>query len=416
MLDKGITEFLREDAYQRFVRYVKIDTRSGINPEQILSSPGQWDLAKLLTQELQDLGLQNVELDEWGYVYAVLPASPQATGVPISFLAHMDTSPDEPGDQVVPLLRKNYDGGGLLFPDNPGLKLDPTDSPALLSYLGEDIITASGSTLLGADDKAGIAEIMASLAAFIQFPQLLHPEIRICFTPDEEVGSGTAKINLSKLGKVAYTLDGGEMGELEDECFDAHSAKVVFHGRNVHPGYAKGMMINAAAIATRFAAALPEQESPENTKERDGFFHLAEMKGDETEATLFYILRDFEVAKNQRRIDLLQLMKQQFELRYPGLSMELIIKDSYKNMKEILVTYPEVIAKAETALRMAELPVLRTSIRGGTDGARLCFMGLPTPNLFAGGNLFHSKREWIPVRALQKAAEVVIYLSDLWVD
>ena len=334
----------------------------------------------------------------------------------MSFCAHLDTSPAVSGENVKPVIHKNYDGGTISYPDDPALKLSPADSPELLLFKGGEIITASGTTLLGADDKAGIAEIMAGLAAFKKFPALKHPELRICFTPDEEVGGGTAKIRTEKLGKVCYTYDGGVVGELETECFDAHMAKVKFTGVNVHPGYAKNIMINAGAVAARYLAAMPEWQSPEHTELREGFFHLLKIAGDESEASVQFIIRDFESATNQKRIALLKTLADYFMAKYPGLKVEVEHKEQYRNMVEVLDKAPAVTEIAHRAIEMSGAQVQRKAIRGGTDGAKLCFMGIPSPNLFAGGLLFHSKREWIPIVALERASEVFSNLCGLWYD
>lgn len=409
------TEQIRVNVLNRFLKYVTINTKSDENNETIPSSTGQFELAKLVKKEIELLGLKNIELDEHCYLYGVLPASEGINAPVLSFCAHFDTSPDAPGDKVKPLIRK-YEGKPLSFPDDENLFIDEEICPALGKFLGEEIITASGKTLLGADDKAGIAEIITALEYLVQHPEIKHPELRIVFTPDEETGRGTSFIKREKLGDYAYTLDGGVMGELEDECFNAWSAKLSFQGVVVHPGEAKNKMINAAAIASRFVSALPEWQTPEHTEKREGFFHVSEINGDESLTKVNMILRDFDEKLNLRRIDYLKHLKVMFEDRYPGLKIELVCKESYRNMHEILISHPEVIKKAEEAISIAEIELIRTAIRGGTDGARLSFMGLPTPNIFAGGLLFHSCKEWVPVIALQKATEVILNLCELWIN
>ncbi len=413
-LTNEIMEFVRKDSLERFLRYVKINTtsneESGTNP----SSKNQFALANLLKEELISIGVDAI-VDEFCYLYATLPASKGAESKPaISLIAHLDTSPAVSGENVKPIIHKSYNGGEIRFPDEPGLILSPKDSPELLEFTGQDIITASGNTLLGADDKAGIAEIITLIATFKRFNELKHPEIKICFTPDEEIGSGTAKIDISKLGKVAYTFDGGMIGEIENECFDAMGAKIKFTGLNVHPGYAKNKMINASGIAARFYAMIPEYETPERTEGREGFFHLLKISGDESEALLQFIIRDFEHNRNEKRRELLNSLKDFFEKRYPGLKIEIEIKEQYRNFKEVLDKTPQVTDFAIKAIEDAGIKPIRRAIRGGTDGARLSFMGIPTPNIFAGGLLFHSKKEWIPVLALEKAVEVGINLCELW--
>ena len=414
MIDNQISDFLRQEALERFLRYVQVDTRSDENCDRSPSSDGQLELAGMIAAELGALDMGAVELDRHGYLYAVLPASRGTSGPAITFCAHLDTSPSESGAGVRPVRHPDYDGGEIRFGDAPDLVLCPAMSPELLKFKGDDIITAGGTTLLGADDKAGLAEIMAALAAFRRFERLVHPELRIVFTPDEEIGRGADRIDMTRLGRFGYTLDGGLTGELETECFDARGAHLVFYGRNIHPGYAKDRMINAAAIAARWVAALPEAQTPEHTEGREGFWHLLQIEGDENTAHLRMILRDFEKARNQGRIDLLEQLNRTFELRYQGLRIELKIKDQYRNMHAVLEQHPRVVALAEQAIAAAGLTVIRKPIRGGTDGARLCFMGLPCPNIFAGGLMFHSKTEWIPVSALQKASEVVVHLCRLW--
>jgi len=414
MLSNTILSYISNDVLERFLAYVAVNTKSDEESGNHPSSPEQKKLGAILVDELRSLGLQNCEMDHYGYVYATLPASHGVTSVPLTFCAHMDTSPDESGENVKPMIRKNYDGKTITYPDNPELTLTTEECHELADFKGETIITASGTTLLGADDKAGIAEIMAALAAFKQFPELKHPELRICFTPDEEIGEGTAMITLEKLGKYGYTLDGGMMGELEDECFTAHGVTVTFTGANVHPGYSKNRMVNAIGIAARFYAMIPEYETPEHTELREGFYHMNGLKGDENKAEMKFILRDFEKQLNLNRVAYLESLKKTFELKYPGLKIDIAVKDQYSNMREILENHPDVTAKAKQAIEMAGLPVLRRAIRGGTDGARLSFKGMPTPNIFAGGLMFHSKKEWIPHIALTKASEVVIHLCALW--
>lgn len=414
MPDLDLAGFLRREVLERFCRYVRINTASCEECTTSPSTPAQLDLARLLKSELQEIGLSAVTLDEFGYVYATLPASPGIASEPLSLLAHLDTSPAESGENVEPVLHDNYQGGLIGFADDPNLFLSPEDSPELLMFTGETIVTASGTTLLGADNKAGIAEIMAVLSAFVRFPDLTHPELRICFTPDEEVGRGTVNIDLRRLGKAGYTVDGGMVGEIDLECFHALRVEVHFRGVNIHPGYAKNRMINAGQVAVRFAAALPKFETPEHTEGREGFYHLTGITGDESRAVLKYILRDFDGNANRQRVVFLEQLKETFAQRNPGLGIELSVTEQYRNMKEVLDLHPELIAFAEQAMILAGVEPVRKSVRGGTDGARLCFMGLPTPNLFTGGMLFHSRKEWIAVPAMQKSCEVLINLCALY--
>lgn len=413
-LPPAVAGFLLEEARRRFLEYVAVDTASDPDSHRRPSTPGQLALARRLEAELHELGLSGVEVDAHGYVYAAREASPGAAGPPLTFCAHLDTSPSVAGAGVRPIRHTAYDGGPIAFPDDPQLRLTPEDSPELRQFIGETIITASGRTLLGADDKAGLAAIMAALAAWRRFPDLRHPELRIVFTPDEEIGRGTDHIRLERLGRIGYTVDGGMLGELEAECFDAAEVTLIFHGHNVHPGYAKDRLVNAAAAAARFAAALPENQTPEHTAGREGFFHITALRGDESAATLTMLLRDFAAAGNAARLELIRRLQAVFEQRHSGLRIELRHRPQYRNMREVLERHPAVTEKAAAAIRRAGLAPIFKPIRGGTDGARLCFLGLPTPNLFAGGLLFHSVKEWIPEIALGKSAEVLLHLGDLW--
>lgn len=411
---KPLSEFLREDALARFLRYVRVDTQSDESATASPSSPGQRVLGHLLADELGEMGLADVGLDDDGYLYAAVPASHGVTGPAITFCAHLDTSPSESGADVRPVLHEDYDGGPISFADDPDLVLTPEVSPELRLFVGDTLVTASGKTLLGADDKAGVAAIMVALSALCRFRDLPRPELRIVFTPDEEIGRGADRIDMSRLGAYGYTVDGGLMGELEGECFDARKVVLDFVGRNIHPGYAKGKMINAAAVAARFLAALPETETPEHTEKREGFWHLTGLEGDENRALATLILRDFEAAKNDTRIEDLRGRVRAFQDRHTGLRIHMTATEQYRNMAEVLDRHPTVVAMAETAMAEAGLTAVKKPIRGGTDGARLSFMGMPCPNLFAGGLMFHSKTEWIPVSALEKSAETLIHLCRLW--
>ena len=416
MTQNHLINFMRTRALARFQHYVGVDTASDPDADRNPSSAGQLELGALLADECRQLGLQDVEQDAYGYVYATLPPRHARSSVAVTFCAHLDTSPSVSGAHVQPVVHRRYDGGPIHFGQAPELELTPEESPELLKFIGEDIVTASGQTLLGADDKAGLAAIMTALEALQRFPERPRPEIRIVFTPDEEIGRGTAFIRRARLGDVGYTVDGGEMGELETECFHALKADLVFHGANVHPGYAKNRMVNAGALAARFLAALPAAETPEHTEGREGFFHLTALSGNESRATVQLILRDFAAERNRRREELLQRMAAGFETAYPGLAIRLEISEQYRNMKEVLDRHPAVVLKAREAIQACGLEVITRAIRGGTDGAHLCFMGLPTPNLFAGGLLFHSRKEWIPVSALTKCTQVILELSRRWAE
>lgn len=412
IVTREIENFIKKDVVKRFLKYVKIDSTSNEEIKSSPSSKGQWKLAQLLLKELKEVGASEVELDKNCYVYATFKSKLKKS-VPISFIAHLDTSPSEKGSKVKPVVHKNYNGKSITFKDNKELILTPEECPELLNFIGTDIITASGNTLLGADDKAGIAEIMTALSCIRNF-NLIHPELRIVFTPDEEIGRGTEEINLKKLGKFAYTIDGGKMGTIEDECFDAYMVTINFKGLNVHPGYAKNKMINSARIAAKFISMLPEKQTPENTENREGFFHVQEISGNENNTLIKILLRDFDEANNIQRIDQIRQLVELFKNIHTGLKVDIKINKQYKNMKEILTLYPEVLTKAEEAINMSGIKCIKTYIRGGTDGAKLTEKGIPTPNLFAGGMLFHSKKEWISVLAMQKSVETILNLSFLW--
>jgi tripeptide aminopeptidase len=406
--------FLREQARERFLRYVGINTQSDPGSKMHPSSEGQWILGRLLKEELIELGVSDVLLDARCYVYGTVPASTGFAGSAITFCSHLDTSPAESGAHVTPVVIENYDGDDIRLPGSGKVLLTTAKSPELLLFIGETIIISDGRTLLGADDKAGIAEIMAALSAFKAFPELSHPELRIVFTPDEELGAGTDAIQMKRMGEFGYTMDGGMMGEIEQECFDAWELSLVFNGRNIHPGYAKNRMVNAAATAARFVGALPEWESPEHTENREGFYHVTRMEGNESSATVKLIIRDFDRVENSRRMDYLKQLARTFELRYDGLEIDVKAKNQYKNMNEVLRRYPDVADVAKRAITASGIAVRENPIRGGTDGARLCFLGVPTPNIFTGAMMVHSKTEWIPEVALEKASEVIVRLCGLW--
>ena len=407
-------KWIRRRALERFQRYVAIDTRSDPESGRHPSSDGQWDLARTLRTELTAMNGPEVRLDDRCYLYIAQSGRKAAAGPAITFCAHLDTSPSVSGRGVKPIVRRAYDGGTLHFPDDPSLVLTPGDSPELMRYIGEDLVTASGRTLLGADDKAGLAAIVTALEFLQVETEWPHPDLRIVFTPDEEIGEGADHVRLEHMGQVGYTIDGGALGELEAECFHALRADIVFTGLNVHPGYAKNRMINAAAIAARFAAALPAHEAPEHTAGREGFYHLTAIAGDESKARLELILRDFDASRNERRVDILEKLCTTHRALFPGVIIDLAVKEQYRNMKEVLERHPDVLAMAQRAFQAAGVEVIDKAIRGGTDGARFCFMGVPTPNIFAGGHLFHSRKEWIAVRALQKSTEVILQLCRLW--
>ncbi|MFX1452376.1 MAG: peptidase T [Promethearchaeota archaeon] len=414
-LKQDIQEFLLKEALERFLRYVKVWTTSDESVETVPSTNRQIDFGKLLVEELKSFNAHDIIHDEYGFVYSTLSASKGLEKVkPFGLLAHLDTSPAVSGKDVKVVIHRNYDGKEIKFIQNKDLVLTFKDSPNLEKYIGLDIITTEGDTLLGADDKAGVAEIMAACAAWNKFPQLKHGPIVICFTPDEEIGIGIDKVDLKKLPKICYTVDGGEMGELEFECFDAWLAKIRFIGLSVHPGKAKDKMINAIHIAARFLSEIPEFESPEHTEEREGFFHLTNLQGTTEEATVRMLIRDFDKENNERRMTYLKHLKDLYEIRYPGLKIEMNFTHQYQNMLSYIEKKPFVVDIVKKAINNSGLELKIHPIRGGTDGARLSAKGIPTPNIFTGGQLFHSRKEHIPTLALQKAAEVLINLAELW--
>ena len=415
MLSNEIKEFLLEEAVNRFLKYVRIWTTSDEDSQSHPSTENQFELGKILAAELKKLNLENVIHDHFGYVYADLPASSGLENARrIGLIAHIDTSPAVSGKNVKPVIHKNYDGGIIEFVGNNDIKLTVEDSPILKDYIGLDIITSEGDTLLGADDKAGIAEIMTMCAAWQKFSELKHGPITVCFTPDEEIGKGTLNINKQRLPEICYTMDGSKMGELEFECFDAWKATISFTGLSIHPGYAKNLLINAIHIASRFLSEIPEYESPEHTEEREGFYYVTKLKGTVEEANIILIIRDFIEDNNKNRIEFLRKLKDLYELRYPGLKIDLKFEHQYSNMLQFVEKEKTVLDLAEKAIEMAGLEVKIHSIRGGTDGSRLSEMGIPTPNIFSGGLLFHSRKEHIPTLALQKASEVLLHLAQLW--
>jgi tripeptide aminopeptidase len=414
-LNTQIQEFLLKHSVEKFLEYVKVWTTSDEDSTSFPSTPNQLDLGKLLVKQLGEIGLINITHDEFGYVYGDLPASKGYEQIkPIGLIAHLDTSGAVSGKNVVPIVHKNYDGGEISFPKNEDLKIRIKDALELEEYVGMDLITASGDTLLGADDKAGIAEIITSCAAWQKFPEVIHGPIVVCFTPDEETGRGTQNIKKDRLPEICYTMDGSKMGELEFECFDAWLATFKFKGLSVHTGKAKDKMINSINIASRYFSSVPEFESPEHTEDREGFFHLYYLNGNAEESSAKMLIRDHKEINNERRINLLKMLKEYFEDRYPGVKIDLEFTHQYKNMLRYLEKDKRVIEVAVKAIEEAGLEVISNPIRGGTDGSRLSEMGIPTPNIFSGGLLYHSKKEFIPTVALQKASEVIINLAYLW--
>lgn len=397
----------------RFISYVKIDTQSDENSDQTPSTSKQFNLAKELERELNDIGLSEISLDNNCYLMATLPANTHKKVPTIGFIAHLDTSPDMSGQNVKPRIVKNYDGNDIILNEVSNIVLSPNDFPELLNHKGEDLIVTDGNTLLGADDKAGVAEIMTAIEYLLDHPEIKHGKIRIGFTPDEEIGRGPDKFDVEKFGaKWAYTMDGGEIGELEYENFNAASAKITIQGRNVHPGYAKNKMINALHIANELVSMLPANERPEYTEGYEGFFHLTSIQGTVDEATVSYIIRDHDRTKFENRkkqmVNAVNFLNTIYDHR-----IKLELKDQYYNMREKIEPVPHVIDYAFRAMQEVGVTPIVRPIRGGTDGARLSFMGLPCPNIFAGGLNFHGRYEFIPIPSMYKAVDVIVKIAEL---
>jgi tripeptide aminopeptidase len=371
----------------------------------------------MLADELRVLGIADVVMDEYGYVMATVPATPGYEQAPvIGFIAHVDTSPEMPGHDVRPIVHERYDGGDIVLPDDPSAVLRAADDPALAAQIGHDIVTASGLTLLGADDKAGVAEIMAAVEELVTRRGGVHGPIRVAFTPDEEIGRGANHFDVARFGATcAYTLDGGGCGELEYESFSADAITVTFKGFNTHPGYAKGRMVNAIRVAADFVAALPRGEmSPETTEGYEGYLHPYQMHASVDRTSVKVLIRDFATPELKRKEAFVEQIARDVVSRHPGAEVELAIEESYRNMREVLAQHPRVVDLARQAIRLAGLEPIERPIRGGTDGSRLSFMGLPTPNLFAGEHNFHSRLEWVSAQDMDKAVEVIIRLAGLW--
>ncbi|MDD3979642.1 MAG: peptidase T [Proteiniphilum sp.] len=401
------------DIVDRFIKYARIDTQSDENSTQTPSTRKQFNLAKEVEKEAMEMGLADVSLDNNCYLMATLPANTKKDVPVIGFIAHFDTSPDMSGEKVNPRMVKAYDGKDILLNESNGVVLSPSDFPELLHHVGEDLIVTDGNTLLGADDKAGVAEIMNAMQYLIDHPEVEHGKIRIAFTPDEEIGRGADKFDVAKFGaRWAYTMDGSEVGELEYENFNAASAKIEIQGRNVHPGYAKGKMINALHVANELVALLPEGERPEHTEGYEGFFHLIAINGTVDAARVSYIIRDHDRLKFEARKRLMNEVVEQLNERYEN-RLTLELKDQYYNMKEKVEPVMHVIDYAYRAMEAVGVKPNIKPIRGGTDGARLSFMGLPCPNIFAGGLNFHGRYEFLPVPSLQKASEVIVKIAEL---
>jgi tripeptide aminopeptidase len=402
---------------ERLMRYVQIDTQSDPESNAYPTTEKQKILSKLLYEELKSMGLSEVQTDDYGYVYAKIPSNSSKKNIPtICFCSHIDTAPDCSGTNVKPIYHKNFDGNDIVLPDDATQILSIRKSPYLKEHIGSGIITASGATLLGADDKSGVAVIMEAAAFFIKNTTIKHGDIKIVFTPDEEVGKGTSKIDMQKVGaQFGYTMDGGEAGSFEDETFSADAAIITIEGVIVHPGIAKDKLVNALKIAGAILAALPTNEwSPETTEGRQGFVHPTTMNGIAEKATLQFIVRDFTLDGLQQHHARLKSIAEEVIKKFPGATMQYAVQEQYRNMKEILDKHPHVAAYAEEAIKRAGLQVKKEAIRGGTDGSKLSYMGLPCPNIFTGMQNIHSKLEWIGTKDMAKAVETIVHLSMIW--
>jgi tripeptide aminopeptidase len=401
----------------RFLRYVRYDTQSEEQSTTYPSTDKQLVLLRDLVTELNEIGLADAAMDDYGYVTATIPATTTRAGVPtIGLIAHVDTSPEMPGADVRPIVHRGYDGRDLVLPDDPAVVLRAAEIPALAEQTGHDIVTASGTTLLGADNKAGVAEIVTAAAYLVAHPEIPHGRIRIAFTPDEEVGRGTKHFDVAAFGAAyAYTMDGGRRGEIEIESFSADAITVTFHGFNTHPGYAKGRMLNTIKVAAAFIDALPHDRlSPETTDGYEGFLHPYVVQASVERTSVRLLVRDFVTAELKEKEALVEQLARETAARYPGARVEFAVEESYRNMREVLDRHPEIADHAREAIRRAGIEPHSRPIRGGTDGSRLSFMGLPTPNLFAGEQNFHSRYEWVSVQDMEKAVEVIVHLCQVW--
>jgi tripeptide aminopeptidase len=407
---------MKDAILNRFLKYISIDTQSDENSETTPSTKHQFDLAKVLYDELIELGLQNVSLDENCYIMATLPSNIDKKVPVIGFVSHMDTSPDMPGNASTACIIENYQGEHVVL-NEEGVTLSPKDFPEMLEYIGQTLIVTDGKTLLGADDKAGITEIMTAMEYLIQHPEIKHGEIKVGFTPDEEVGRGVDKFDVQKFGaEFAYTMDGGGIGELEFENFNACSAKVYIQGLNIHPGYAKNKMKNAIIMAAEFNSLLPVDERPEYTQDYEGFYHVVKIEGAVEKAYLQYIIRDHDRAKFDKKKVFITELTDYMNKRYGDKTFTLELKDQYFNMREMVEPVYHVVETAREAMELLDIKPKIVPIRGGTDGARLSYMGLPCPNIFAGGHNFHGKFEYVPLESIVKATQVIVKIIELYTE
>ena len=408
----SLAEELAPRVRERLVRYARVDTQSARDRKQSPSTPGQLDLQRMLAQELEEIGLEDVRLDENGYLFATLPG----TGPTIGLLAHVDVSPDAPAESVEPLVHEGYDGGVIQLPRN-GTKLDPERMPELAAKRGHDIVTSSGDTLLGADDKAGVAEVMTAVEHLRAHPEIPRPTIRVGFLPDEEIGEGASLFDIERFGaRCAYTFDGSEIGELQDETFTGSEVTVEIEGVDIHPGFATGRMVNATRLAGDLVARLPKDRAPETTSGREGFIHPYEVTGDASRATVRCIVRDFEEDVLAQHVETVRRIADEIAQEEPRASLTTTERKQYPNMRDHLKPFPEVVEHAAEAIRREGLELVRTPIRGGTDGSQLSANGLPTPNIFTGGHEYHSVREWASVNDMASAAAVAVRLAQVWAE
>lgn len=399
-----------------FIRYVQIDTQSDSSSATFPSTSKQLNLSRLLVEELLAMGIEDAQLDKNGYVYATIPSNTEKKVPVICFCSHVDTSPDCSGKDVKPIIHTNYQGQDLILPDDSSVVIRFSEHRDLAEQIGNDIITASGTTLLGADDKAGVAEIMEAARLLINNPDIKHGDIKILFTPDEEIGRGVDFVNLEHLGaQYAYTIDGEKAGTIEDETFSANAAKITIHGVSVHPGFAKNKMQSAIKIAAKIIESLPQDRlSPESTSGKQGFLHPTNVNGTVEKATIDFIVRDHVTANLQQHESELDQLVKEIIANYPGCTYTLESKEQYRNMKEILDQFPEIMEIGLEAIERAGMKAEKRSIRGGTDGSRLSFMGLPCPNVFAGGHAFHGKMEWVSRQDMEKAVKTILHIAALW--
>jgi len=416
MSDKSDIPF-HTSCLERFLRYVTFDTQSSETSATYPSTAKQLDLLNHLVTELRTIGLSDAAIDEHGYVMATIPATTKKKDVPvIGFIAHVDTSPEMSGEGVKPIVHSSYQGQDLVLPDDPTAVLRPADTPYLQERIGDDIITASGTTLLGADNKSGVAEIVAAAEYLLAHPEIPHGTVRVGFTPDEEVGGGTKYFDVAKFGaRYAYTMDGGARGEVEMESFSADAMTITFHGFNTHPGLGKGKLINSIKIAADFIHRLPKDRlSPETTDDYEGYVHPYVLNASVDKTSVKLLIRDFSTPALKEKEDFLEALARETVADWPGASFEAKVEESYRNMREVLDNHPDVMENAREAIRRAGLTVHEHPIRGGTDGSKLSFMGLPTPNIFAGEQSFHSRLEWVSAQDMEKAVEVIVHLCQVW--